>query len=174
MLFSRECGYISVRAACPAIDCGLADKSGIKNEYLGDSIRFYCPVHGHFTLGLLDPQGASKLEFNTPMRNLLRNLVFDRDPSGYWIQVIGTDYAGLYQEQLQWRPLYSTLPDILPFIVYSPAILDWSGAKLSKSLYVHKSAYDYLKGTKFEYLLSYNLLKRSNIDIGDVYSVCRN
>jgi hypothetical protein len=30
----------------------------------------------------------------------------------------------------------------LPFILYSPLVIDWSGSKLSKSLYVSKGLMD--------------------------------
>lgn len=32
----------------------------------------------------------------------------------------------------------------LPMILYAPLVTDWSGAKLSKSLYVKEGAYKYL------------------------------
>ncbi|KAG8413779.1 hypothetical protein J3458_012271, partial [Metarhizium acridum] len=91
--------------------------------------------HGEFFPSLYDPQDVSKLELNTPMRNLLRNRLFGADQTAHWIQVVGADYAGFYQEQLLWRPVSNNPPTKVPLIVYSPAILDWSGAKLSKSLY---------------------------------------
>ena len=55
-------------------------------------------------------------------------------------------------EQLLWR--YIALGEA-PLIVYVPLIIDWSGAKLSKSLYVQSGAYQYLKDQGMDYLVSY-------------------
>ena len=43
----------------------------------------------------------------------------------------------------------------LPTIVYAPLIVDWSGAKLSKSLYVKQNAYKDLP----QYLVNYGEFK---------------
>ncbi|KAK4204691.1 hypothetical protein QBC40DRAFT_272215 [Triangularia verruculosa] len=173
-LLSPTTGHIGIHAACPVDACGLSDKGGIRNRYLeNDNILFHCPVHGDFAISLRDPQQAARLELNTPMPNLLRNLLFGTDPAAHWIQVIGADYAGFYQEQLLWRPIGAG--DIrlekLPLIVYSPQILDWSGVKLSKSLYVEPSAYSYLRGTNLEYMLSYELLRASGLTLEHIYRV---
>jgi hypothetical protein len=171
-LFSPEHGCIGIRAACPVVSCGLADKAGVRNRYLDDSIHFHCPYHGEFSVSLHDPQQASRLELNTPMRNLFRNRLFGMDRSAHWIQVVGADYAGFYQEQLLWRPISVDPPTKPPLIVYSPAILDWSGTKLSKSLYVAGSAYSYLRGSGLEYMLSYDLLEKSAVTLEHVYHFC--
>ncbi|EGE86525.1 hypothetical protein RJZ56_007569 [Blastomyces dermatitidis] len=171
-LFSPKNGCIGARAACPNHAWGLADKAGIRNRYLEDCIEFHCPTHGNFALSLRDPQQTAKLELNTPMRNLLRNQLFCSDPAAHWIQVIGADYAGFYQEQLLWRPLATTSAGKPPIILYSPAILDWSGAKLSKSLYVERDAYKYLSNTHLRYMLSYDLLAASEFTLEIVYHVC--
>ena len=74
------------------------------------------------------------------------------------MRVTGSDYSGIYQEQLFFRQLallrpflspaaraaYDTLGP--PVFAYAPLVLDWSGAKLSKSLYVKRGAYAYLDG----------------------------
>lgn len=168
-------GYHPLGAACPVEDCGLSDKAGVCNRYLeDDSILFHCLAHGDFAISLYDPQQAARLELNTPMRNLLRNRLFGTDPAAHWIQVIGADYAGFYQEQLLWQPLAAAdMPlEKLPLIVYSPQILDWSGAKISKSLYVEPSAYSYLRGTNLEYMLGYHLLPASGFTLEHIYRVC--
>ncbi|KAL6410170.1 hypothetical protein AUP68_06582 [Ilyonectria robusta] len=174
-VLSPKTGHLGIRAACPVEGCGLSDKAGVRNRYLeDDSISFHCLAHGDFAISLHDPQQAARLELNTPMRNLLRNRLFGTDPAAHWIQVIGADYAGFYQEQLLWQPLAAAdMPlEKLPLIVYSPQILDWSGAKLSKSLYVEPSAYSYLRGTNLEYMLGYHLLPASGFTLEHIYRVC--
>lgn len=174
-LLSPKTGCIGVRAACPVEGCGLAEKGGILNKYFDDRIEFHCPNHGPHVIDLFDPEAVSRIELNTPMRNILRNYLFAQDPTTDWVRVIGSDYAGFYQEQLLWRPLLTAAQPIRPpVIVYSPAIQDWSGAKLSKSLYVHPTAYDYLRGSDLQYMLSYEgLAEHPQISLEMVYSVCR-
>jgi hypothetical protein len=58
---------------------------------------------------------------------------------------------GFYQEQLTWRLLEH--PALAPIIFYAPLILDWSEAKLSKSLYIKQGGYNYLVETGRRYLL---------------------
>ena len=48
----------------------------------------------------------------------------------------------------------------LPFILYSPLVTDWSGSKLSKSLYVKEKAYGYLKEQALDYLIDYSNFKK--------------
>jgi hypothetical protein len=69
--FSPKTGKLAIRAACPHLDCGLADKGGVGNVYSfsddESTIEFQCPEHGPHTLNLADPQHIQRLEFNTPL-----------------------------------------------------------------------------------------------------------
>lgn len=163
-----------LRAACPSSGCGLVDKAGKRNVYLSDQVVFHCPIHGNFTLRLDDQADVSKLEFNTPLRILLRNCLFQLDTATSWVTIQGSDYAGFYQEQFLWRPLTSISSGTAPIIVYSPQVLDWSGAKLSKSLYVQKDAYRYFEGSGLDYFLDYTLLRAKPYALHAVYQLCLN
>jgi hypothetical protein len=172
-LLSPRNGCIGLRAACPRQSCGLADKAGIRNEYWEDRIGFYCPAHGVHFVSTKEPLDMARLELNTPLRNLLRNYLFQSDTNTDWIQVVGADYAGFYQEQLLWRPFGAMQGwDRVPLILYSPQILDWSGAKLSKSLYVKGDAYHFLLEGGFGFALSYELYKSSGRTLRNLYDVC--
>lgn len=155
-ILDPELGLLRVRIACP--QCGLADKKGIQNVISDASIKSHCPIHGWFEFEIHETR---RLEFNTPLRNLVRSLVYLKenkrtDLVHEWIRVTGSDYAGFYQEQLLYRCVTALGYDLsdMPMIVYAPLVLDWSGAKLSKSIYVKRDAYRYLPS----YLLSYDFL----------------
>lgn len=174
--FSPNTGKLAIRAACPCVGCGLADKDGIQNQYSDavdkeSAIEFQCPEHGSYTLNLSDPHHIQKLEFNTPLRNILRAKVFAHDPDSSWIRVTGADYAGYYQEQLLWRHI---TPKEALQIFYSPLVIDWSGAKLSKSLYVRSGAYQYLKDENMDYLVSYKVFKEQGKDLAVIFDEVRN
>lgn len=177
--FSPETGRLGLRSMCPVADCGLADKHGIHNVYQGTVIKFYCPRHGEYTVNISDRTEITRLEFNTPLRNLLRAVVFASDEQSDYVRVTGADYAGYYQEQLLLRHIPTS-----PIIIYAPLILDWSGVKISKSLYVREGGYGYLKSQGLGYYLSFKefqdkrkslevILKEVNSWLDDPYKLFR-
>ncbi len=146
-LLDPENKKLRVRVACP--ECGLTDKKGLNNRHQDDIVESYCPDHGSFEANFVSE--PDRLEFNTPLRNLIRALVYaDDNKDGQipfeWLRVTGSDYAGFYQEQMLYRcaSILGYPANELPIIVYTPLVTDWSGAKLSKSLYVKQGAYRYL------------------------------
>ncbi|KAF3291560.1 hypothetical protein TWF970_000774 [Orbilia oligospora] len=158
---------LGIRYACPTPDCGLADKHGIRNEYFGNQIKFQCPVHGSYQIDL--ENGDLKfLEFNTPLRGLIRCRLFAQDPVSSWVQIKGSDYAGFYAEQMVLRPLQGFCT---PITVYTPLIMDWSGAKISKSLYVRPDAYEYLRLSNLSYLLNFREFCAAGFKIGTLYKL---
>ena len=89
-------------------------------------------------------EGISKLEYNSPLRNLIRGKSYtatnqSEDYDFEILRITGSDYAGFYQEELRYKVasyLGCKVSDMSMILV-----LDCSGAKLSKSLYVKKGAY---------------------------------
>lgn len=148
---------LRIRIVCPK--CGRSDKKAKNLKIQKNTLISACPFHGEFSVDyLINPQ---LLEYNTPLRNLIRQILYMQesiDPTiDYcWIRLTGSDYAGFYQEQTLYKAAaalgYSV--EQLPVIVYAPLVTDWSGAKLSKSLYVKENAYRDLP----TYLLDYHSL----------------
>ncbi|KAH0547955.1 hypothetical protein GP486_008304, partial [Trichoglossum hirsutum] len=169
---SPATGKLALRAGCP--ECGIADKHGARNVYDADRgvVGFRCPRHGAHAIDVHDARDAARLEFNTPLRNLVRALVCASDGSAAHLRVTGADYAGQYQEQLlfrQWPFLAQYDGDVdrvrrPPVHVYAPLTVDWAGSKLSKSLYVAEGAYAYLRDQGLDYLLSYRRMKEVGKD----------
>ncbi|MFH1566068.1 MAG: hypothetical protein ABIB98_02600 [bacterium] len=144
---------LKIRVPCP--DCGLTDKDSVRNILFKNYLQAYCPKHGKFRAYY---KNSNRFEYNTPLRNLIRALVYSADNTNpkkdyCWVRITGADYAGFYQEELLYRTvaLMGYGIDKLPIILYAPLIVDWSGAKLSKSMYVKHGAYKYLP----DYLVSY-------------------
>ncbi|PKY49169.1 hypothetical protein RhiirA4_527067 [Rhizophagus irregularis] len=169
-LLSPKSKVIALRVACP--QCGLADKHGKKNIYEGNNnVISSCPEHGPHSLDTdKEPQ---KLEFNTPLRNLVKGVVYSEDNKDVtvpysWVRVTGGDYAGTYQEQILYKGASILGVDVteLPFILYSPLVIDWSGSKLSKSLYISEGAYGYLKEQGYDYLIDYSSFEKAFGDSG--------
>lgn len=140
----QKYGNLRVRMSCPI--CGLTDKNSVNNKYTEDTITFYCPEHGEYSINV--NEGISKLEYNSPLRNLIRGMSYTatNQSENYDFEILritGSDYAGFYQEELRYKVAAYLGCDVskMSMIFYAPLVLDWSGAKLSKSLYVKEGAY---------------------------------
>lgn len=151
---------LRIRVACPY--CGLADKNSMTTRFVGEKIYSYCPEHGEYITDIKEE--SRKLEYNTPVRNLVRAIAYgmhnhDESQNYQILRITGSDYAGFYQEELLYKPaaLLGYPVNELPSILYTPLVLDWSGAKLSKSLYVKEGAYSDLPS----YLINYGYLKQA-------------
>ncbi|KAH6641174.1 hypothetical protein F5144DRAFT_527412 [Chaetomium tenue] len=159
------------------------------------AITFNCPHHGPHTLtlpttpNLSSALALSRLEANAPTRNLLRSMSHLLDTATHHVRVTGADYAGGYQEAMLYRPLaeWSQWRAVTgegvtgggvtgvngggvngrtPHILYAPLVVDWSGAKLSKSLYVREGGYEGMRVLGTEGLGSYRVLKRGVVGNG--------
>ncbi|KAF9765897.1 hypothetical protein IL306_001742 [Fusarium sp. DS 682] len=152
-----ETGSLAIRASCP--ECGLVEKYGTQNLYAddGSAVTFPCPTHGQFTCNTQTE--SNRFQFNCQPSNPAPGPFYERTPYN-WIEICGSDYAGFWQEQLLWR--FLSKPAI---IVYTPLISDWSGSKVSKSLYLQDTAYQYLCESGQEYLLNYEVCRRENKDL---------
>ncbi|CAG8648502.1 5693_t:CDS:1 [Scutellospora calospora] len=153
---------LGLRAACP--QCGLTDRYGIKNCYDGDIISFFCPNHGLHSIDI-SKDNLQKLQYQSPLRNLVRGLLYTEDNKEKtipysWLRVTGSDYSGFYQEQLLYRGIAMLDIDIVnsPLIIYSPLVTDWTGAKLSKSFLV-EGGYKYLTEQGLDYFIDYQKFK---------------
>ncbi|KAJ6494716.1 hypothetical protein C8R47DRAFT_379829 [Mycena vitilis] len=158
-VLSPSSGILAPRSPCPHEDCGLVDKYGIHNEYdeEHDNVHFHCPRHGKFSVSLATD--CHHLQFNSQHFSLVFPRFYEDSPAGY-IQISGSDYAGFWQEQMIWRHLAKPI-----IIVYCPLILDWSGNKLSKSIYLQQGGYQYLLDAKLGYMLSYKTFKEEGRDM---------
>ncbi|KIJ38987.1 hypothetical protein M422DRAFT_258138 [Sphaerobolus stellatus SS14] len=116
-----DTGYLALRSPCPVKNCGLGDKHDIKNSYddAMKKVTFVYPVHGEYHIDISSTVGVSRLEFNTPLRNLIRACTLGENEEVSWIRVTGSDYAGHCQEQLLCRNIDKLLP-----IVYASLITD--------------------------------------------------
>lgn len=172
---------LALRAACPIPGCGLAEKHGRLNVYNDldsgrknsgvdstasrPTITFHCPRHGPHTICIAELADVTRLEANAPVRNLIRSMSHLLDTSRHHVRITGADYAGMYQEVFLYRPLavWSAATGLAtgrtPHILYAPLIVDWSGAKLSKGLYISGSGYEAMKLLGTDGLCSYVQLK---------------
>ncbi|KAI0397744.1 hypothetical protein F5Y17DRAFT_413348 [Xylariaceae sp. FL0594] len=165
---------------------GTQGSNGSPDEGLcNGTVTFHCPHHGPYTLRLSSAIDVARLEADVPTRNLLQSMTHLLDTSTHHVRVTSADYAGTYQETLVYRPLAAwsaamserrfrthknTTPRLAataaaalvgrtPHILYAPLIVDWSGSRFSKSLYMHGGTHGYLEKLGMNALCSYAQLK---------------
>ncbi|PWY79145.1 hypothetical protein BO70DRAFT_338272 [Aspergillus heteromorphus CBS 117.55] len=164
---SPTTGKLAIRVACP--ECGLVDKDGVKNGYHPDGrISCDCPQHGMFYINPAVNADVERMELGPPLRHLIRAIICSRDKQASWIMCTGADHAGLYHEELVWRLLDE--PEDAPIFFYAPLVVDWSGARLSKTKRVRDGAYQYLCETRREYMVDADMFLRYP---GGLEALCR-
>lgn len=144
-LFSPSGHPLRVRPVCP--HCGQVDKTASTVQLRhgnGLTLLFKCPDH-HTQTACLDDPGAI-IDANTPIRTVLRSLCFSRDRDEHGTETIvlnGGDWAGAWMQRVYFDGLHHLGchgPQV-PFNIFTPQILDDSGAKLSKTIYLTTGAY---------------------------------
>lgn len=142
---------IRLRFPCP--ECGLTEKHLWKTkikEITDESLIMdcYCPNHGYFS-AKIDKNSNNKFDMNVPLRYLVKLLyLLDSDKVNHTLSVIvdSGDWSGMWPLRVYMEPLLKLKYTDVPSIIYTPTILDWSGSKLSKRMYVGNQAYrEYLK-----------------------------
>lgn len=144
-LFSPSEHRFRIRPVCP--HCGLVDKTATTvhaRQDNGLTLAYQCPAHGQQTTRLDDP--SALIDANTPIRTVLRSLCFTRDRDDHATETVvlnGGDWAGAWMQRVYFDGLhqFGCTGTQVPFNIFTPQILDESGAKLSKTIYLTRGAY---------------------------------
>jgi len=130
----------------------------------------------------------AQLQLSPSLSNLLRTISYAHDTKlhrdklqrgessqeRYHMCVTGWEHAGVEMEQTIWEPLLRMRDEAVisapPLIFYAPLLVDWSGAKLSKTAY-QNGAYQYMKDTGKEYLLSYGIMKKEGKEVETLFKI---
>ncbi len=154
-------GEIRLRVPCPS--CGLTEKhlanTQIKTLDNKINITSFCPIHGEFNI-VIDKNSNDNFDMNVPLRYLVKVLYLlkqNKIDNSLNIIVDGGDWSGMWPLRVYMEPLLKLGIQDVPSIIYTPTILDWSGSKLSKRMYVGNEAYrEYLKEGLINYSEFYN------------------
>ncbi|AOS66066.1 hypothetical protein TL08_26485 [Actinoalloteichus hymeniacidonis] len=140
-------GIIRIRPRCP--ECRLMEKSA-KNLSInaGDGVVHLdslCPVHGRYA-ETIDISGTDGwYDANTPVRSIQKGFLLAAEGELYQacsVSVDGADWGGAWHAHVL-APALATLgipAAEWPVSVFTPLLLDRSGGKLSKTLYVRYGA----------------------------------
>ncbi|WP_016698519.1 hypothetical protein [Actinoalloteichus spitiensis] len=140
-------GIVRIRPRCP--ECRLMEKSA-KNLSItaGDGVVHLdslCPVHGRYreTIDISGTDGW--YDANTPVRSIQKGFLLAAEGELYEacsVSVDGADWGGAWHAHVL-APALATLgipAATWPVSVFTPLVLDRSGGKLSKTLYVRYGA----------------------------------
>lgn len=142
-------GRLHLRVRCPT--CRLLEKTtaltSIRTDGASLIIASTCPQHGDYE-SPLDLQDPAYLDLNTPLRDIAKcgEFIDWRNQGTLVVMVDGGDWGGSWPWEVVMRALAWLGEDLraAPVRLFAPLLLDESGAKLSKSLYVGSAAYDHL------------------------------
>jgi hypothetical protein len=103
-----------------------------------------CGYHGTQQARIDDP--AAVIDTNTPIRTVLRSLCFSSDRNANGTETIvlnGGDWSGAWMQRVYFDGLHQLgcCGASVPFNIFTPQILDDSGAKLSKTIYLAGGKY---------------------------------
>jgi hypothetical protein len=150
-IFSPSEQYLRIRFPCP--NCLLSDKASISVvvESISNDMAVLssiCPNHGRYEIRL-SLETNDLIDTNAPIRSVLKACVMvDENRRRNYASFItnGNDWSGVWLQRIYSEGMaalgYNHFD--IPLQFFTPMILDWSGAKLSKTLYVQSNAYDYL------------------------------
>lgn len=145
-LLSPKDKRLHFRIQCPK--CGVANKTynELFHAVLDDNVRFEacCPIHGKYIVNV-NKSNQDFLDMNTKLRDLTKGVLLNSYNENILpIMLDGGDWAGVWTNRIHIRGLIRLGCENIPLRLYAPLLLDWSGAKFSKSLHEEKGTYDYL------------------------------
>lgn len=144
LLFPSEAD-LHIRTICPT--CGLGKKSIKKLEEKHNRneliLKGCCPLHGQYEIKITE-NNKEYVDVNTQFRDLTKGVAMleeDMENNTLTIMLDGGDWAGIWAQRMHTEGLIKLGFTEFPIRFFAPVILDWSGAKFSKSLYLKNDAY---------------------------------
>ncbi|MEU7742069.1 hypothetical protein [Nonomuraea sp. NPDC049158] len=140
-------GIVRIRPRCPT--CKLMRKSakGLQITALSGAVRLdsTCPLHGPYS-ETVHLDGGGWYDANTPVRSIQKGYLLAAERDMYEacsVSVDGADWGGAWHAHVL-APGLAALgvpPPAWPVSIFTPLVVDRTGGKLSKSLYVARGAY---------------------------------
>ena len=136
---------LHIRTICPT--CGLGKKAIKKIEEKHNMnemiLKGFCPIHGSYEVKVTK-NNTEYVDINTQFRDLTKGVAMleeDKKSNTLTIMLDGGDWSGIWAQRVHTEGLVKLGYTEFPIRFFAPVILDWSGAKFSKSLYLKNEAY---------------------------------
>jgi len=142
---------LRLRFACPI--CKYVDKPSINTRLKSQSneslvFESRCFKHGKYDV-IVKRDNDTFIDTNTPLRSVAKGVQLieeSKNSRSLTVMVDGGDWSGVWALNIFAQGLSELGYKVsdFPMRFFAPIIVDWSGAKFSKSLYVKSDAYKYL------------------------------
>lgn len=146
---------LHIRTICPT--CGLGKKTikQLEERHNNNEIilKGYCPVHGSYEIRVTE-KNTEYVDINTQFRDLTKGVAMleeDKKNNTLTIMLDGGDWSGIWAQRMHTEGLVKLGYTEFPIRIFAPIILDWSGAKFSKSLYLKNDAYKNINSAFINY-----------------------
>jgi len=136
---------LHIRSLCP--ECGLGRKEindldlSLEDDII--TLKEQCPIHGEYTT-VIKSDNSDYVDINTQFRDLTKGIAItdeDKQNNTLTIMLDGGDWGGTWSQRIHTEGMVRLGYNDFPIRLYAPVILDWSGAKFSKSLYLKENSY---------------------------------
>lgn len=136
---------LMLRTKCPLCNYSNRDNDLFKFDIEGDSIclKSKCYKHGEYSL-LVSENNDSYIDINTQLRDLTKGILFYKRLKNENILTImcdGKDWSGEWASRIHYSGMKALGYDEITNRIFTPLIVDWSGGKYSKSLYLENDKY---------------------------------
>lgn len=144
LLFPSE-RNLHIRSICPYCHLGKKKLNVLNEKHDNNSVEILeeCPYHGKYSTKVYR-DNDSYIDINTQFRDLTKGISFieeDKNNDTLTIMLDGGDWGGLWAQRIHTEGMVRLGYTDFPIRFFAPVILDWSGAKFSKSLYLKSDAY---------------------------------
>jgi hypothetical protein len=163
-----------LRVPCPQCQYSQKDYNSNDVEVYKDKliITSTCLEHGTYKTEFT-VDNDQFIEVNTQIRTLLKGLLTSNIETNTHILPVwvdSSDWSGEWALRIFAEALYCLDVKTLPQRLFAPSILDWSGAKFSKSLYINNT--NYLEQYKTFTSLDNILLEYGEDKLKELYKEC--
>lgn len=136
---------LHIRSLCPYCYLGKKKIEKLNENHYFDNVEIYeeCPYHGKYKT-VIYKNNDSYIDINTQFRDLTKGISFieeDKKNNTLTIMLDGGDWSGIWAQRIHTEGMVRLGYNSFPIRFFAPIILDWSGAKFSKSLYLKSDAY---------------------------------
>lgn len=151
---------LMLRTKCPLCNYSNRDNDLFEFNIVGNSIslKSKCFKHGKYSL-IVSEDNDSYIDINTQLRDLTKGILFYKrleDDNILTIMCDGKDWSGEWASRIHYSGMRALGYDKITNRIFTPLIVDWSGGKYSKSLYLENDKYFGIEKVFADFDLYYN------------------
>lgn len=148
-----------IRTKCPICNISYFTPKMIIDR---DNIKFEakCPEHGHYHT-ILTKDNKDYIDMNTQLRDVLKGVHIAKEKEDFILEIMcdGSDWSGEWTSNVHYKTMLALGFNCITTRFFTPTIVDATGGKFSKSVYLKKDSYDGDERLFADYKLFYNKYK---------------